>query len=289
MLNTNIPREAPEQLIRTLEATYARSVVAGDPTHGWNQPARHIDPRNGRSAPDDGYACGNFALMGGVERPWTGWGHFMRYTPGANFGDAINYITNPVTGRVGNGERPDRRNGDLGPPRIDEMISQAQINTLQQLRRQAAAEVNANWADIPINAGQTARAVMRNRGRHHATARCRFWHKLMKRVAEMYGWEIRAYDWDPEGLFSPNKSIGIACTSDSWTGATHWGLVLKGGAPHGGLNVPAYSVFQTTPDRRRRVWGWCERLWDTEAYPMTVLWVKNVPTYVRERIAVQYA
>jgi hypothetical protein len=227
--------------------------------------------------------------MGGVERGCAGWDHFMQHTPGSNFGDAINYILSPFTGDIGNGVQPDRRHGDLGPPLVNEMISQAELNALRQLRQQADAEVDADWADIPVGAGQAISTVMRNRGLHHATARCRFWHKLMKRIAEMYGWEIRDYDWNPTGLLSPNKSIGIACTSNNWTGATHWGLVLKGGAPRGALNVPAYSVFQTTPDRRKRVWGWCEKLWDTAAYPMTVLWVKNVPTYVRQRIDNQYA
>jgi hypothetical protein len=289
MLNANIDREAPEQLIQALEATYARGVAAADPTHGWNQPARYIDPHGGLSNADDGYACGNFALMGGVDRAWGGgWAHFMRHTPGMIFGDAINYVCNPFTNRVGNGEPSNRAHGDPAAPAVDAMISRAQLERLRELEGASRAEVGPNWADIPVAPARDATVVMRNRGPNHATARCRFWHKLMKRISEMYGWEIRDYDWDPGGLLSPAKSVGIACTSDSWTGATHFGLVLRGGAPAGG-NVPAYSVFQTTPDRRKRVWGWCEKLWDTAAYPMTVLWVKQVPTYARERIQTQYA
>lgn len=157
-----------------------------------------------------------------------------------------------------------------------------------------AAEQVPSWGDCllrpdayaPLDDGE--RRILQNNGPRNGSAAMRFFHKLMKRVAELYGWSIKDYDWAPgRGRFPPANGVGIAIASCSWWAADHWGLVVTNATNPAGVNMP-YAFFQQVPDDddgQLDCYG--TRLWD-EGRAVTVLWVDRVPELVLDKIRAHY-
>jgi hypothetical protein len=143
----------------------------------------------------------------------------------------------------------------------------------------------------PLNANEEA--VLRNQGPNHNSAAMRFFHKLMKRVAELSGWKIKDYNWNPRTIGGGlADAVGIAVTSISPWGADHWGFVVTNAAmPNpAGAGAPINmrdAFFQQVAGNQGRLNCYGARLWD-EGRPMTVLWVKRAPQAVINEITNHY-
>jgi hypothetical protein len=155
------------------------------------------------------------------------------------------------------------------------------------------AETTSAWGDClqslavyaVLNAAELN--IHKNNGLLHNTTSMRFFHKLMKKVAELYGWSIKDYDSAPgRGTFAPANGVGIAVTSCSWWAADHWGLVVTNAPNPNAVNMP-YAVFQQVPTNLGALSCYGTRLWD-EGRAFTVLWVDSVPQLVLDKIRDHY-
>ncbi|ATB41325.1 hypothetical protein CYFUS_006790 [Cystobacter fuscus] len=156
------------------------------------------------------------------------------------------------------------------------------------------AETTSDWGDRlrslddheALNAAE--QSVLRNRGPLHDSASMKFFHKLMKRVAELYGWKIKDYDEapNPGRAMGYRNGVGIAVTSCSWWAADHWGFVVTNARNPDGDDMP-YAFFQQVPTCNGNLDCYGTRLWD-EGRAITVLWVESVPQLVLDKIRDHY-
>jgi len=156
------------------------------------------------------------------------------------------------------------------------------------------AETTSEWGDRLRSLAayealdEDEQRVLRNNGPLYNSASMKFFHKLMKRVAELYGWKIKDYDEapDPGRARGYRDGVGIAVTSCSWWAADHWGLVVTNARNPDGDNMP-YAFFQQVPTCNGDLDCYGTRLWD-EGRAVTVLWVDSVPQLVLDKIRDHY-
>jgi hypothetical protein len=167
----------------------------------------------------------------------------------------------------------------------------------KQRRRRGAvvvtteAETTSDWGDRLQPLGPDAllieaeKRTLRNEGPLSNSAGMRFFHKLMKRLAELYGWRIRKYKHAP-GRFGGTDGVGIAVASCSWWAADHFGFVVTNAVNPSGTLMP-YAFFQTVPTMNGDLMCYSKRLLDL-GRAVTVLWIESVPRLVLEKLRDHY-